>query len=345
MTPIELVMVISSWAGAMASLRPALRTKSYLLLSGTVFWAVGCTLYVSSVYDWVDPLLGGRNVTNLIWRSSVICSVWILTVMAVRATHRASKAPRQERQVAALFTSALGIQAGIFFSNTWVEIDTNLNEYAGTPGRELFWDVQSLCIGGYAVFLLLLLRRAWRGHTVRSTRWGLALIGLSVVFDLLCAIEVVATGVLRMTVDSTLLVEDGLDPIIVILIGAGAIFAGLGVAVACFESAIEYVWMRWLLFRLSPLWQKVIARAPGLSLSLRPGNGFTGWIGISELEHVLYRRWVEVLDCERAGIFTPTHDERQLLITVSEQLVGPGSAQSRVASGGMSNVLGVGVPA
>ncbi len=51
------------------------RTKRSMLPTGVFLWAVAFTLQNPTVYAAVDPLLGGGNISNVIYRSLCILAL------------------------------------------------------------------------------------------------------------------------------------------------------------------------------------------------------------------------------------------------------------------------------
>lgn len=338
MTPADLVP-LGAWIAWATTMRRQVRTKRSMLPTGVFLWAVACTLMTGAVYTAVDPLLGGNNVTSLIYRSLCVAALGCLDVMLLRATEPERGRAQKEAVVAAVTAVILTVQVAVFAANSWPITDDYLTQYGGEVGREVFFNIMPLAIGAFAVHVIASVGREWNQHAVRATRWGLAMIGFSAVVDLTWMLESFVSSALRVFIDPNIL-GHGRDPVAVILVVAMILTTGLGVALASAESLVDRLWMRILVLRLDPLWRSVIRSAPQLSLGRAPYRPFS--IAGPGVENVLYREWVEMLDCERAGVFTPTARQQALLDQVRDAFVGPELATTASHAGGLSGLLRAG---
>ncbi len=320
-------------------MRRPVRTKRSMLPTGVFLWAVACTLQNPTVYAAVDPLLGGGNITNVIYRSLCILALGCLEVMLLRATETERGRVRKEALAAAATAGVITVQAVVFAVNDWPVTDDYLTPYGGEIGREVFFNIMPLAIAAFSIHVLASVGPEWGEHAVRATRWGLAMIGISAIVDLTWVVEgIVSTG-LRLFVDPNFL-GHGRDPVAQCLMVAMILTTALGVALASAETLVDRLWMRILVMRLGPLWRSVFRSAPQLSL------GGARWSMLSitgpGVENVLYRRWVEMLDCERAGVFTPTVRQQALLDQVREAFVGPALTDTAGRTSGLSGLLRAG---
>lgn len=343
MNPIDTVVIVAACAAGFSVLRRSVRTKRSMLPTGVLLWAAACILQTSSVYDRVDPLLGGANITNLVYRSLAVVALGCLTVMVLRANHGLRVNLRQETLVAAVTVIVGLVQGAVFFANAWPENDTYLARYAGQLGREAFWSILLLAVGAFSVLVLVTAGREWRSHSIRSTRWGLGLIGLAALLDLAWMVEGLAISILQLTRGSRLFRGDQPDPVASGLLLGMVVCTGLGIAVASAEGFVERTWMRLLLIRITPPWRRVVRLAP--ELTLPPGTAGRHALGQVDVEDVLYRRWVEMLDCERAGVYVPNRRDRLLLETIAATFTGEPPSDRQKLSRGLSALLGIGAPA
>lgn len=334
----DVMVLIVAWLATASTMRTPVRTKRSMLPSGVLLWTVACTLQIAPIYNWIDPLLGGQNVTNLIYRSLTIAALGCLEVMVIRATR--GRGSSSEAVVAGLTVALVSLQTLLFLISSWPITDTYLAPYGGQAGRELFWNVMPLCVAAFSVHVIVAVGAEWRAHSVRATRWGLLLIGLAACIDLLWTAEGIVTSLLRISVNPSLLLGQGSDPIAATLLGTMVVCTGLGVALASAESFVEHVWMRVLLVRVTPIWHRVIKSAPELSLT--GTKGLAGSIFALEVEHVLLRRWVEILDCERAKVFSPTRKHRSILDSIAATLAGTTPDNRQRSAAGLSGLLSAG---
>lgn len=337
-SPVDAITIVVATVAAVSVLRKKMRERRSMLPSGVLLWAAACILQIHVVYDFIDPLLGGSNVTNLLYRILVTAALGCLEVMIIRATK--GRGTPWESLVAAIVVAMIALQALIFAVNSWPVTDTYLSEYGGEVGRELFWSVMPLCIGVFSVHVILTVGAEWRAHSVRATRWGLALIGFAAALDLLWLVENLTTSTYRVLADSRFFLGPNGDVVGALLVGTMIACTGLGVAVASAERLVDHLWMRLLLIRATPIWHRVIKSAPELTLT--GSTGLASSIFTLGVEHVLYRRWKEMLDCERAGKFTPTDAERGLLEEIGRTFSGSPDETPDREHAGLSGLLTAG---
>lgn len=332
----ELTEIVVAAAATASVLRKQVRTKRSLLPSGVILWSMACLLQVQIVYGCVDHFFGDRNFTNLIYRSMAIIAVALLDVMVIRATRSPRHFISTVVVVGSVTCLVLVIQGGIFFSNRWPGSNVYLAAYGGQLGREAYWSVMMLSVGYFAAHVLVTVGHEWRSHSVRATRWGLALIGLGSIVNLIWTAENLVSSVVRLLGRKDFLLGGGTDQLSAVLVCCTIICAGIGVALASSESLVDGAWARILLRRLTPLWSRVITAAPELSLS-----GRSNLVAVHQhVEDTLYRRWVELLDCERAGIYTPSIREQALMDEVAAAFTGERKVNR--ATGGIGTLLRIG---
>ncbi|MCJ1697886.1 hypothetical protein MT349_19050 [Rathayibacter caricis] len=338
MSFIDAATIAVTWVAAASTLRKKMREKRSMLPSGVVLWTIACTLQVDVVYDSVDTWLGGSNITNLIYRALVIIALGCLEVMVIRATR--GRGTPWEALVAAVVVAMVALQSLLWVLNSWPITDTYLSAYGGEIGREMFWNVMPICIGAFSVHVILSVGAEWRAHSIRATRWGLALIGFAAALDLLWLVENLATSAYRVVGDPGFFLGPNGDVVGAWLVGTMIACTGLGVAVASAETLVDHLWMCLLLVRATPVWSRAIKSAPELTLT--GSAGLASSIFTLEVEHVLYRRWKEMLDCERAGKFIPTSAERKLLDEIARTLGGTTERTPQREHAGLSGLLSVG---
>ncbi|WP_026536274.1 hypothetical protein [Arthrobacter sp. H14] len=72
------IVVIGLFILAAIRLRPLIRKGSDTVFMAAVVEGVGMGINIDAVYTWLDPLLGGQNLTNLISHILVIGGLWFL---------------------------------------------------------------------------------------------------------------------------------------------------------------------------------------------------------------------------------------------------------------------------
>lgn len=309
----EGAFLLAVWGACGSMLRSSVRSKRSMLPQGVLLWACAYTLTRPPIYDAVDALLGGLNMTNLLYRLLMLAALGCLEVMLFRATRGIQ--PRLERRVAALTTAVCVTQCLLFVPGAWPRSSTYLVTSGGTWPREMFWNLLPLAVAVFAVHVVIAVGPGWRQHRVRSTRWGIGLIAASSITDLAWTAWNLASSVTRLTGQSHFALSSGGDVVGEMILGISALLTGTGVLLASSERFADQLWLRLLLIRAWPMWWHLVRTSPQLSLSRTPALALT--LAPLEPEPVLYRRWVELADRERSSR-SATRRQRRLLDRIEQ---------------------------
>nr|UXN30507.1 hypothetical protein N8D75_17905 [Curtobacterium flaccumfaciens] len=223
--------VISVWIAAAAMLFPNVRGKNSMLPTGVVFWAIGCSLQAPWLYVVVDRFLGGENLTNLLYRSAVIVALGCLEVMVIRAMS-GSRIRLVEAGVWAVTFVMIATQSALFMAADWSVSDPYLGRYTGEPLRELFAAILPICVGLFGIQVLRVAFKGLPGYGEWTTRWGVSLIGVAAVVDLLWVSESLVIGVVRATVAPHALMTGNVEPLWEIAVVSMCVVTAVGVVVA-----------------------------------------------------------------------------------------------------------------
>ncbi|WP_434614499.1 hypothetical protein [Arthrobacter sp. A5] len=106
----------------------------------TFFAAVACTLFIPTVYDATDPLIGGRNHIGLVFVIAMLISFWqfhTATVLAI-FTDRVRRRHHLVRGRWAVAVAATAVVVG--FRSSHVDATNHLlpPAHANQPGMQLF---------------------------------------------------------------------------------------------------------------------------------------------------------------------------------------------------------------
>jgi hypothetical protein len=275
-----------------------------MLVPGVLVWALGCTLQAPFVYLWVDGLLGGHNVTNLLYRSAV---------MVIRAEH-GERRPVRERLTWALVLVAVAVQVALFAMSDWAVPDPFLGRYTGEPTRELFAAVLPICVGLYGVQVAAVAFRGLPLYGEWTTRWGVWLIGIAALVDLAWITESLAAGAVRLFVDRDFAMAGIVDPLWEVAVVSMASLTAAGVVFAAARPVVVPVWRRLLLLVSLPITDRAMEAHPEFSVyprSVRRAHAFRS--RGEEAEVALYQRWAELEDNIRLRQFRPRWHERGVI--------------------------------
>lgn len=284
-----------------------------MLVPGVLVWALGCTLQAPFVYLWVDGLLGGHNVTNLLYRSAVVVALGCLQVMVIRAEH-GERRPVRERLTWALVLVAVALQVVLFAMSDWAVSDPFLGRYTGEPTRELFAAVLPVCVGLYGVQVAAVAFRGLPLYGEWTTRWGVWLIGLAALVDLAWITESLAAGAVRLFVDRDFAMSGIVDPLWEVAVVSMASLTAAGVVFAAARPVVVPVWRRLLLLVSLPITDRAMEAHPEFSVyprSVRRRHAFRS--RGEEAEVALYQRWAELEDNIRLRQFRPRGYERVVI--------------------------------
>ncbi len=319
--------VAAVWLAAMATLSPTVRGKNSMLPAGVFFWAVGCSLQAPWLYRIVDGALGGVNVTNLLYRSGVIVALACLEVMVIRAM-RGMKVPGLEALVWFGAAVAIGVQTAAFVSADWAISDPYLGRYTGEPVREVFASVLPICVGLYGVQVSRVAWRGLQGYGEWTTRWGVSLIGVAAVLDIVCVIETLVVAAVRVGGDPRFLMIGTTDPLWELAVVSMAVVTAIGVVIAAARPLVIRPWRRILLVACIPVSNRALRDNPEYSvhsIDARRHAAFGGDTDDAEL--ALWQRWSELEDGMRLRKFRPRWYESRL-IQMMETATSAGIAAS-----------------
>jgi hypothetical protein len=234
---------------------------SSMLVPGVLIWAVGCTMQAPFVYLWLDELLGGRNATNLLYRSAVIAALGCLEVMVIRAMYGERK-PLREGLTWGLVTAMIAVQAGLFALSNWPVSDPYLGRYTGELTRELFAGVLPICVGLYGVQVAAVAFKGLPLYGEWTTRWGVRLIGIAAFVDLAWVLESLYAGGMRLYVDRHFAMRGNVDPWWEIAVVSMASITAFGVVFAAARPVVVPTWRRMLLMVSLPITDRAMKAHP-----------------------------------------------------------------------------------
>lgn len=322
----SVVTVVSVGIAALSMLSPNVREPlqprsdsvgvtgpSSMLVPGVLIWAVGCTLQAPFVYLWVDELLGGHNLTSLLYRSAVIGALGCLEVMVIRAMFGERK-PLRELSVWVLVAIMVATQTALFAANSWPVSDPYLGRYTGELTRELFAAVLPICVGLYGVQVAAVAFKGLPLYGEWTTRWGVRLIGIAAFVDLAWVLESLYAGWRRLYVDPHFAMIGNVDPWWELAVVMMATITTFGVVFAAGRPVVVPVWRRGLLIASLPITDRAMEPHPEFSVytrSVRRHHAFKSRGEVAEV--ALYQRWAELEDNIRLRQFKPRWYEHAII--------------------------------
>ncbi|KGJ72126.1 hypothetical protein GY21_17500 [Cryobacterium roopkundense] len=285
------------WIAAAFCIPSAIRGQRRPLLLFLIVFALTMTLMPQPVYRPVDALLGNGNVTYFIFHALTIVAVALLDVIVQEA-----KAPngltRARKRATVLVTGAIIIaQAVLFFGSDWRVTDDISASFIPRWDFTAYAATTWIALGIFAVSLALACLSDIRQQRRTVTRISLAMMIFGCVGVLTYAVVSLVSAVLAVLYADFLLVGWGrIAYTLSLLIAPIALVVGLGLtaAVDAVASGVKNARDRRLLWRITPLWSRLIADSPELSLERRL-TAMQLLLTRKPGPH-LYRRHVEIRD-------------------------------------------------
>ena len=285
------------WVAAAVCVPSAIRGRRRPLLLFLAVFALTMTLMPQPVYRPVDALLGNGNVTYFIFHALTIVAIALLDVIVQEAMSPRGLTRARKHATVLITASIVLAQAILFFGSDWRVTDDisasfiprwDFTAYAATT-----WLAMGIFAVSFATACLSDLRRQHR----QVTRISLGLVILACLGVLTYAVISLTSAVLAVLYADFLLVGWArtaytlsllLSPIsLVIGLGLTATVDGLAAGRKNYRDRV-------LLWRITPLWQRLMSDTPYLSIErqLSPLQLLT----VRGPGTHLYRRHVEIRD-------------------------------------------------
>ncbi|TFC25119.1 hypothetical protein E3O25_14025 [Cryobacterium sp. TMT1-3] len=285
------------WIAAAVCVPSAIRGRRRPLLLFLTVFALTMTLMPEPVYRPVDALLGNGNVTYFIFHALTIVAIALLDVIVQEAMSPRGLTRGRQRATVMVTAAIIVAQALLFFGSDWRMTDDiaasfmprwDFTAYAATT-----WIAMGIFAVSFATACVADLRRQRRPVTLISLSLvllaclgvlGYAIISLTSAVLAVLYPDFLLVGWARTTYNLALL----LSPIsLVVGLGLSATADGLTAAGKNFRDRV-------LLWQITPLWQRLLADNPELSIErkLSPRQLLT----VRNPGVHLYRRHVEIRD-------------------------------------------------
>ncbi|TFB76693.1 hypothetical protein E3O06_01415 [Cryobacterium glaciale] len=285
------------WIAAAVCVPSAVRGRRRPLLLFLTVFALTMTLMPEPVYRPVDALLGNGNVTYFIFHALTIVAIALLDVIVQEAMSPRGLTRARKRATMMVSAAIIALQALLFFGSDWRVTDDiaasfiprwDFTAYAATT-----WIAMGIFAVSFATACVADLRRQRRPVTLVSLSLVLlACLGVLsyAVISLTSAVlavlhpDFLLVGWARTTYSLTLL----LSPIFLVIgLGLSASADGLAAARKNYRDRV-------LLWQITPLWQRLLADTPELSIERKLSS--RQLLTVRRPGVHLYRRHVEIRD-------------------------------------------------
>ncbi|MET0989416.1 MAG: DUF6545 domain-containing protein [Glaciihabitans sp.] len=293
---IEYAVLAALWGTTLLLVPSTLRGKRRLLFWFMLTFAVTMSLISDGPYAAVDGLLGGADVTYFIFHATAIICVALFDGLIQTAVSKAGLTATRKRFAVWGATGLILIQAALFFANDW-EID-NIQFIGPGDWTQLVYSFTTWI--ALIVLALSTIVACWTDFKRQSDRAlktalvmiaaGCALVSLYVVVQMGVAIGRATGGTtVSATVDFLSVACPLLAPVLL------ALGLGLRLLIGATRNLSDAGRSRRLLWQVTPLWERLLADRPELSIEA-PMSRVAVCFGGSHAQH-LHRRYVEVRDC------------------------------------------------
>jgi len=292
-----LTLAIVGWIAALVCVPSALRGARRPLLLFLVVFALAISLTPQVIYEPVDALLGNANLTYFLFHALLIVAIALFDAIVQRAISPRGLTRARTRAAVVITAVIVLTQAILFFGSDWRISDAigaaaiprwDFAAYAGTT-----WIAMGIFAVSFATACLSDLRRQRRPVTQIS----LILMIFACLGVLTYAVISLVRAVLAVLYPDEALVGWAITIYtLALLLSPISLVIGLtfSAAVDGITSSTKHYRDRVLLWRITPLWQRLLTANPDLSIerTLSPLEMLT----VRAPGAHLYRRHVEIRD-------------------------------------------------
>ena len=310
------------WIAVALTLPSVLGGRRHRLFWALVAFGTTMTLQPHVVYNAVEKLLGGDNVTYFIFHATAIVAIGLLDGIVQEAVSVGGLTRQREKLTAVVTAAIVAAQAVLFFGGDWRFRD---QIHASFPNR---WDFAAYSATTWIAIALFSVSVGWAcASDLRNQRRLITRVSLVlVVFGCLGALAYTIISLASATeavFDPDFVFEGWPRILYNIALATAPIGLGLGLGLTAMADGVrwsrKFVRDRVLLWRITPLWERLLAGSPELSIERdlsRPGLLFVRDPGAH-----LYRRYVEVRDSLLLDPGQSLAASERMLINVAEDHV------------------------
>lgn len=327
MTDIVIVIVSAVlWLAAALCVPSALRKRRRSLLGFLAVFALTMTLQPQPVYDRVDAWLGGENITYFLFHALAIVAVALLDVIVQEAVGRHGLSPARIRATALVAGGIVAAQAVLFFPAPWRLTDTISQSFMSRWDYTAYASTTWLAMAVFAVSVAsaCLADVGRQRRTVTRISLGFVIFGcLGVLVYALISLTSAVQSAL-----SPQFVFQGWPRVVLtlaLLLAPISLAVGLGltITVDTLAAVNRDRQNRRLLWRITPLWTRLLSDSPELSIEQQLGP--IALIVVRAPGDHLYRRHVEIRD---SLLLNPS----QTVSTAEQALIDQAERQTRAGT-------------
>jgi hypothetical protein len=296
-------------AAAVVVVPAAIARRQWALAVGFCAAGAGVALQAPPLYALVDPLLGGRNLTNLVYHLLTVIGIGAFMLLVLAASPTRDRRARGRRAVVVATGVACVLQAGLFVAGStaagWGGLDAHLTEAIASPLFVGYASVLWVALAGLACAAIVTQHAQTSGRPWSIARIGTSLVVIGCVVALVWCANAITRAIAAVST-GTDGAPDRVGPALA-LAGGAAVF--LGLALTNLPHVTARIRAAALDLTTRALWRRAVASAPEVVLPSTTRASLGG-------RATLYRRWVEIEDAVRLGRLDLTDQERERIATM-----------------------------
>ena|GEM_PF-5172382 len=268
----------------------------------SLFWvltalATTLTLQPDLVYYRIDPLLGGVHVTYFLFHATAIVSVALVSNLVQEAISPRGLTPRRRKVTALVAGAIILVQALLFFGGDWHLSDDIRLPFLSRADYALYAATTWLAIAFFSVSVASACLRDRRTQRRTVTRVALGAVVFGCFWILVYTIISLASAAVSV-IFGGFAFQGWLLSLYQFSLFAAPISLAVGLGLTAGADAIQITRKsardRVLLWRITPLWERLLAGFP--ELSIERDLSHLGLLLVRNPGAHLYRRYVEIRD-------------------------------------------------
>jgi hypothetical protein len=285
------------WIAVLLCIPSAIRGTRRPLLWFLIMLAMSMSLQAQPVYRFVDPFLGGINATYFLFHALTIIAIGLLDVLVQEAVSVGGVTRKRRRVTALVAGLIITAQAILFFSSDWRISDNISQSFVARWDYTAYASTTWIAMAVFAVSVAYACVSDIRKQARMVIRLSLGFMTLGCLSVLIYAL-ISLTSAVQSNVTPGFVFQGWprMTYVLALLIAPLSLAIGLGLTATVdgLTASRKIFHDRVLLWRITPMWYRLLLTAPDLSIDrklTRPGLLVVRQPGLH-----LYRRYVEIRD-------------------------------------------------
>ncbi len=296
-TTILITASATLWLAAILCLPSAIKGSRRSLLWFLTAFALTMSLQPKPVYDAVDSLLGGANTTYFLFHALAIVTVGLADVMVQEAVSASGITPKRKMTTALVAGLVIALQAVLFFTSDWHAMNNISQSFIAEWSYTAYASTTWVTIALFSVSVSYACLNDLRTQPWTVTQVARAIMTLGCLCIFIYAVNSLV-GAVQTVLDPSYVMPNWREFVQRVVLLCSPISLGVGLGLTATVDGITASGRnfrdRGLLLRITPLWQRLLADTPELSIE-RALSPLQLLVVRGPGAH-LYRRHVEIRD-------------------------------------------------